>query len=84
LRYLQTLRDDFQPSNVTWAMVAPLTSGRLPKRERYEAMAARALEHLAPWVSRVRSGVAGTPIASALAAGSPPVESVCDAGPRVD
>lgn len=60
LRYLQIERENFQPSNVTWSMVAPWTGKRLRKRERYEAMAARAVEDFAPWVARVREGVRGT------------------------
>lgn len=62
LRYLQTPREDFQPSNVTWAMVAPLEGPRLGKRERYEAMAQRALEDIAPWIERVRVGTRATPV----------------------
>ncbi len=40
----------YQPSNVTWAWLPPLPNRRLKKRERYEVMAARALEHLALWI----------------------------------
>ncbi len=56
LRYLHTPRENFQPSNVTWSMVAPWTGKRLRKRDRYEAMAARAVEDFAPWAARVREG----------------------------
>jgi methylenetetrahydrofolate--tRNA-(uracil-5-)-methyltransferase len=41
---------DYQPSNVTWAWLPPLTDRRMQKRERYEAMARRALTDLARWV----------------------------------
>lgn len=49
-------RDDFQPSNVTWALFPPAAGPRLRKRERYEAMAERALADLGPWVLRNRPG----------------------------
>jgi folate-dependent tRNA-U54 methylase TrmFO/GidA len=47
----------FQPSNITWSAVTPLDDrewrdarGRkLPKVERYEKMATRALDDLATW-----------------------------------
>jgi methylenetetrahydrofolate--tRNA-(uracil-5-)-methyltransferase len=58
-RYLGTARDDFQPSNVTWSMVAPWTGKRMKKRDRYEAMAARAMEDFAPWVERARKAASG-------------------------
>jgi methylenetetrahydrofolate--tRNA-(uracil-5-)-methyltransferase len=41
---------DYQPSNVTWAWLPPLADRRMPKRDRYEAMARRALGDLAQWV----------------------------------
>jgi methylenetetrahydrofolate--tRNA-(uracil-5-)-methyltransferase len=75
LRHLQTPRDDFQPSNVTWAMVPPLPpSGKkkLAKRDRYEAMAQRALVDIAPWVEAVTAGLARTPL--------PQIEPVATAG----
>ena len=52
--HLLRARDDFQPSNVTWAMFPPLDNRRLRKRERYEAMAERALTDLGPWLERAR------------------------------
>jgi methylenetetrahydrofolate--tRNA-(uracil-5-)-methyltransferase len=42
----------YQPSNVTWAWLPPLPNRRLKKRDRYDAMAARALEHLAAWMGQ--------------------------------
>jgi methylenetetrahydrofolate--tRNA-(uracil-5-)-methyltransferase len=39
---------DYQPSNITWAHVAPLEA-RMKKRDRYEAMAERALRDLDEW-----------------------------------
>jgi methylenetetrahydrofolate--tRNA-(uracil-5-)-methyltransferase len=39
---------DYQPSNITWAHVAPLDA-RMKKRDRYEAMAERALRDLDEW-----------------------------------
>ncbi len=55
LRHLWTVRKDFQPSNVTWAMVAPmdeLPAKKLAKAEKYELFAARALADIAPWIAR--------------------------------
>jgi methylenetetrahydrofolate--tRNA-(uracil-5-)-methyltransferase len=52
LTHLGRPNDDFQPSNVTWAMFPPLADARLRKRERYEAMAERALADLGPWLAR--------------------------------
>ena len=60
--HLRRARHDFQPSNVVWAMFPPCDppkadegSGRrprkIPKRARHEAMAARALEDLGPWLA---------------------------------
>ena len=43
---------DYQPSNVTWAWLPPLDDRRMKKRERYEAMALRALGELAQWIDR--------------------------------
>ena len=40
----------YQPSNITWAHLPPLGNRRLKKRDRYEAMAERALEDLAGWM----------------------------------
>jgi len=41
---------DYQPSNVTWAWLPPMADRRMKKRERYEAMAERALSELARWI----------------------------------
>jgi methylenetetrahydrofolate--tRNA-(uracil-5-)-methyltransferase len=49
LTHLTRVRDDYQPSNVTWAWLPPLGDRRLKKRERYEAMGERALADLAMW-----------------------------------
>jgi methylenetetrahydrofolate--tRNA-(uracil-5-)-methyltransferase len=50
LTHLSRETKDYQPSNVTWAWLPPLEGGRLKKRERYEAMSARALDALARWL----------------------------------
>ncbi len=52
LAHLSRPSADYQPSNITWAHVAPLP-GRRKKRERYEAMAERALADLAPWLRQL-------------------------------
>ena len=51
LRDLFTERRDFQPTNVTFALLPPIESsgGRYKRAERSEAMAARALETLDTW-----------------------------------
>jgi methylenetetrahydrofolate--tRNA-(uracil-5-)-methyltransferase len=41
----------YQSSNITWAHVPPLSDRRLKKRDRYEAMAQRALADLEAWLS---------------------------------
>ncbi len=49
--HLRRETKDFQPSNVTWAHFPPLEDASLKKRERYDAMAARALVELGPWAA---------------------------------
>ena len=41
--------DDYQPSNITFAHLAPWDGPRLKKRAKYEAMSERALRDLARW-----------------------------------
>ena len=43
----------YQPSNITWAHLPPIPNRRLKKRERYEAMAARALADLDVWLAEL-------------------------------
>jgi methylenetetrahydrofolate--tRNA-(uracil-5-)-methyltransferase len=58
----------FQPSNVVWSMFPPLPARegkRLQKRDRYQAMAERALVELEPWLDAtgarlVRAQVTGS------------------------
>ena len=59
----------FQPSNITWAHFPPLEANarQLKKRERYEAMAQRALLDLENWVLRCASPAAGRPAVSVVA-----------------
>jgi methylenetetrahydrofolate--tRNA-(uracil-5-)-methyltransferase len=52
LGHLRTERSDFQPSNVVWSMFPELVStrlGRKGRKERREALAARALADLEHW-----------------------------------
>jgi methylenetetrahydrofolate--tRNA-(uracil-5-)-methyltransferase len=51
LTHLSRKQPRYQPSNITWAHFPPLegTARRLKKRDRYEAMAERALSDLAAW-----------------------------------
>jgi methylenetetrahydrofolate--tRNA-(uracil-5-)-methyltransferase len=56
----------YQPSNITWAHLPPLADPKKKKRERYLAMADRALGDLAAWIDA--SGVdvgAARPVADA-------------------
>jgi len=50
LTHLARATQSYQPSNVTWAWLPPLLDRRLKKRDRYEAMALRALDDLARWM----------------------------------
>ncbi len=50
LTHLGRADRDYQPSNVTWAWLPPLADRRLRKRDRYDAMAARALGDLQRWL----------------------------------
>jgi methylenetetrahydrofolate--tRNA-(uracil-5-)-methyltransferase len=54
LRHLWTVKKDFQPSNITWAMVAPFDGLplKLSKTEKYERLAARALDDVDGWLRR--------------------------------
>ena len=52
--HLARPNEPFQPSNITWAHVPPHGDRRLKKRDRYQAMAERALVDIAPWIERVR------------------------------
>jgi methylenetetrahydrofolate--tRNA-(uracil-5-)-methyltransferase len=78
LTHLGRAASPYQPSNVNWAWLPPLANKRLPKRDRYDAMARRALADLERWLVDApsaapgpRAGVArtecrdGAPIASA-------------------
>ena len=43
----------YQPSNITWACVAPHENRKLKKRDRYQAMSERALVDLDAWLARL-------------------------------
>ncbi len=51
LGHLARAVKDFQPSNITWALVPPPDNPRLKKEPRYTWMAERALTDLATWLS---------------------------------
>ena len=68
--------DRYQPSNITWAHLPPHPNRRLKKRERYEAMAARALVDLDAWLVAQRAAGAPEPRTSA---GEAPVQNSADA-----
>jgi methylenetetrahydrofolate--tRNA-(uracil-5-)-methyltransferase len=52
LTHLKRNADDYQPSNITFSHITPWDGTRLKKREKYEAMAERALRDLAAWQSQ--------------------------------
>ncbi len=58
LTHLSRAQASYQPSNITWAHFPPLvgTGKRLKKRDRYDAMAQRALADFAGWLSAVGIG----------------------------
>ncbi|HEY2410373.1 MAG TPA: methylenetetrahydrofolate--tRNA-(uracil(54)-C(5))-methyltransferase (FADH(2)-oxidizing) TrmFO [Polyangiaceae bacterium] len=51
LAHLRRHPEDYQPSNITFSHVEPWAGARLKKREKYEAMAERALSDLTGWLS---------------------------------
>jgi methylenetetrahydrofolate--tRNA-(uracil-5-)-methyltransferase len=57
LAHLSRETKDYQPSNITFSHVPPIEGSRLKKRERYEALATRALEDLDAWM-RGAGGIA--------------------------
>jgi len=68
LTHLQTPREDFQPSNLTWALLPPVVDPKvkkLPKHVRLERGAQRALDDLAAWLPAVAEGFEARPIAAA-------------------
>jgi methylenetetrahydrofolate--tRNA-(uracil-5-)-methyltransferase len=71
LTHVRRAQPSYQPSNITWAHLPPLEGSllKLRKRARYEAMAARALEDLGPWVASIRpEGGLPAPVAEAAPA----------------
>ena len=58
LTHLKRNEKDYQPSNITFSHIAPWEGTRLKKREKYEAMAERALGDLAVWLSARTAQVA--------------------------
>lgn len=49
--HLSRPNERFQPSNITWACIPPPPDAKLKKRDRYQAMADRALADLDGWLS---------------------------------
>jgi methylenetetrahydrofolate--tRNA-(uracil-5-)-methyltransferase len=68
LSHLARATDDYQPSNVTWAWVPPLPHRRVKKRDRYEALAARALGDLERWIDSAPLASVRPPALAALVA----------------
>ena len=68
LTHLQTPRDDFQPSNLTWALLPPVVDPKvkkLPKHVRLERGAQRALDDLAAWLPLIAEGFEARPLTAA-------------------
>jgi len=53
LTHMQRKQPSYQPSNITWACLPPHENRRLKKRERYGALAERALGELERWLEDV-------------------------------
>ena len=60
LTHLARTQPTYQPSNITWAHLPALAGGeaRLRKRERYDALARRALVDVVAWISSIFPHVA--------------------------
>jgi methylenetetrahydrofolate--tRNA-(uracil-5-)-methyltransferase len=58
LTHLKRNANDYQPSNITFSHLAPWDGTRLKKREKYQAMAERALRDLQAWQAERSSRVA--------------------------
>jgi methylenetetrahydrofolate--tRNA-(uracil-5-)-methyltransferase len=52
LTHLQRKQPSYQPSNITWACLPPHENPRLKKRDRYAALADRALAALGDWLAQ--------------------------------
>jgi len=49
LTHVSRVQPSFMPSNITWACMPPHENRKLKKRDRYQALAERALVHLGNW-----------------------------------
>ena len=49
--HLARVQPRYQPSNITWACIAPHENRKLKKRERYEVLSARALTDIDAWLA---------------------------------
>lgn len=56
LGHLRRERDDYQPSNLTWACMPPHPNRKLGKKERYDVLSAQALEALDAWLPTLGAG----------------------------
>jgi methylenetetrahydrofolate--tRNA-(uracil-5-)-methyltransferase len=57
--HLSRPQPSFQPSNITWACLPPHENRKLKKRERYAALAERALVSLGSWLDSAPSARVG-------------------------
>jgi len=56
LRQTSRHADDYQPSNITFSHLPPWEGKRLGKRDRYQAIAERAIAALDAWAGRIDDG----------------------------
>jgi methylenetetrahydrofolate--tRNA-(uracil-5-)-methyltransferase len=72
MRHLSTPQERFQPSNVIFAQFPPLpvAARKRSREERNQAMAARSLENLLPWLQARRSCCSLQPIGESAAPGA--------------
>jgi methylenetetrahydrofolate--tRNA-(uracil-5-)-methyltransferase len=72
MRHLSTPQERFQPSNVIFAQFPPLPAAarKRSREERNQAMAARSLENLLPWLEARRSCSVRQPMAESAAPGT--------------
>ncbi len=65
LTHVRRPQPSYQPSNITWACIAPADNPRLKKRERYEAMSRRALAAIDAWIKAEARAATGVRLRSA-------------------
>jgi methylenetetrahydrofolate--tRNA-(uracil-5-)-methyltransferase len=84
LTHLSRNADDYQPSNITFSHLPPWDGPRMPKRNKHEAMAERALRSLYGWAleNGLEPGLARESLLSVPGLDAPPpaADAMTDAG----